>query len=514
MTSRTDRLHRISPRSKLSFSSLPFAVALFLFAGCSKKEPEVLPEVSVEVAAAKKGDVSQIVAAEAVVFPLQQAVVTPKISSTIKSFAVQRGARVRKGQLLAVLENADLSAAATQSQGEYEQAEGAFVTSTASSIPEQIQKAELDASSSKAAADAQKQVVESRKELFQQGALPRRELDAAEVALAQAQSQYQQAQKVLDDLRRSGKEQAVKSAGGQFNAAKGKLLSSQAALSYSYIKSPINGVVTDRPLYPGELATANQPLLTVMDNSSLIAKAHISQAQAVGLKKGAEAEIRIAGQDDPIPGKLSLVSPALDPGSTTIEVWVQAAKPPDSLRPGMTVEISITAATAQDAVLVPNNSIFQTNDGRELRCGCRLRQRRAPKKCSTWHSRHQRNADHQRPKRRRIGHHFRRIRIARQNQNQNRSSRERRKTPIKLATSQTGIPPTHRTESPPISPAKKPPANQNLPARKRSSAHAGAARFSFASKTSSRQLAMVPENFPAGSVFNYQPGARRRLSGV
>jgi len=363
MTSRTDRLRRISPRTKLLLSSLPFAVALFVFAGCAKKEPEVVPEVSVQVTAAKKGNVSRIVAAEAVVFPLQQAVITPKISSTIKSFAVQRGARVRKGQLLAVLENADLSAAATQSKGEYEQAEGAYVTSTASSIPEQIQKAELDASSFKAAADAQKQVAESRKELFQQGALPRRELDAAEVALAQAQSQYQQAQKVLDDLRRSGKEQAVKSAGGQFNAAKGKLLASQAALSYSYIKSPINGVVTDRPLYPGELATANQPLLTVMDNSSLIAKAHISQAQAVGLKKGAEAEVRIAGQDDAIAGKLSLVSPALDPGSTTIEVWVQAAKPPDSLRPGMTVEISITAATVEDAVIVPNNSIFQTNDG-------------------------------------------------------------------------------------------------------------------------------------------------------
>jgi HlyD family secretion protein len=363
MTSRTGCLRRISPRTKLFILFLPLATALFVLAGCSKKEPEVVPEVSVQVTPAKTGDVSRIVTAEAVVFPLQQAVVTPKISSTIKSFAVQRGARVRKGQLLAVLENADLSAAATQSKGEYEQAEGAYVTSTASSIPEQIQKAELDASSSKAAADAQKTIVESRKELFQQGALPRRELGAAEVALAQAQSQYQQAQKVLDDLRRSGKEQAVKSAGGQFNAAKGKLLASEAALSYSYINSPINGVVTDRPLYPGELATANQPLLTVMDNSSLIAKAHISQAQAVGLKKGAEAEIRIAGQDDPIPGKLSLVSPALDPGSTTIEVWVQAAKPPDSLRPGMTVQISITAATAQDAVIVPNNSIFQTNDG-------------------------------------------------------------------------------------------------------------------------------------------------------
>jgi HlyD family secretion protein len=364
MTLRFDWLRRIYPRTKLFFSPLPFAIALFIFVGCSKKEAEVVPEVSVQVTPAKTGDVSRIVTTEAVVFPLQQAVVSPKITSTVKSFAVQRGARVRKGQLLAVLENADLSAAATQSKGEYEQAEGAYVTSTASSIPEQIQKAELDAASSKAAAEAQKKIVDSRRELFQQGALPRRELDAAEVALAQAESQYQQAQKVLDDLRRSGKEQAVKSAGGQFNAAKGKLLASEAALSYSYIKSPINGVVTDRPLYAGELATANQPLLTVMDNTSLIAKAHISQTQAAGLRKGAEAEIKIAGQDDdPVPAKLSLVSPALDPGSTTIEVWVQAAKPPESLRPGMTVQVSITAATAKDAVIVPNNSIFQTNDG-------------------------------------------------------------------------------------------------------------------------------------------------------
>ena len=42
----------------------------------------------------------------------QQAVVIPKITSTIKTFLVQRGSRVHKGQLLAVLENADLSAAA------------------------------------------------------------------------------------------------------------------------------------------------------------------------------------------------------------------------------------------------------------------------------------------------------------------------------------------------------------------------------------------------------------------
>jgi multidrug efflux pump subunit AcrA (membrane-fusion protein) len=220
MTSRSNRPPSVR---QLFFFSLSLAVFLICSA-CSKKEAEVAPEVSVQVTPAKTGNVSRIVTAEAVVFPLQQAVIAPKISSTIRSFTVQRGARVHKGQLLAVLENADLSAAATQSKGEYEQAEAGYVTSTASSIPEQIQKAELDTASSKSAADAQQKIVDSRKELFQQGALPRRELDAAEVALTQALSQYQQSQKQLEDLRRSGKEQALKTAGGQLSAAKGKLL--------------------------------------------------------------------------------------------------------------------------------------------------------------------------------------------------------------------------------------------------------------------------------------------------
>jgi len=339
-----------------------FFASVFCLAGCSPKEAEVTPEVAVQVAPARTGDIVQTVTAEAVVFPLQQAVITPKITSTIKSFEVQRGARVKKGQLLAVLENADLSAAAIQSKGEYEQAEAGYVTSTAAGVPQQIQKAELDAASAKSALDAQQKVYDSRKELFDQGALPRRDLDSAQVALVQARSQYEQAQKQLDDLRRIGKEQLLKTAGGQLSAARGKLLNAEAQLSYSEIRSPIDGVITDRPLFPGELASANQPLLTVMNTSRLIAKSHVAQAQAVTLKVGDAAAIQIAGAEDPIPSKVSLVSPALDPGSTTIEVWVEAAKPPAELKPGMTVQISITSATAKNAVLVPKTAVFESSE--------------------------------------------------------------------------------------------------------------------------------------------------------
>jgi HlyD family secretion protein len=362
MILRSPRGTSIRFRASCLISATMFAVAI---SGCTKKEAEVEPIVSVQVQPAKLAPISETVTVDAVIYPIEQAVITPKITSTIKSFNVQRGSRVHKGQLLAILENADLAAAADQSKGEFQQAEAGYATTTGASLPQELQKATLDASVAKSSLDAQQKVYDSRKTLFNEGALPRRDLDTADVALAQARNQYEVAQRQLDDLKRLGQEQSLKSATGQLGAAKGKYLGAEAQLSYSEIRSPIDGVITERPLYPGELATANAPLLTVMNNSKLIAKAHLSQAEAASLKVGDQAEITVPGADDPVKARVSLVSPAVDPGSTTIEVWFEVAKPNPALRPGMTVSVEATARTSKDALVVPLSALFKNADGAE-----------------------------------------------------------------------------------------------------------------------------------------------------
>ena len=354
------------PRLNSRYAGCSLCALLILLSGCGKAEQEKEPEVSVQVEAAKHEPIAETITSEAVVFPAQQSVIAPKITSTIRTFLVQRGTRVKKGQLLVVLENADLAAAAEQSRGEFEQAQAGYAAATGATIPEQVQKAELDAAAARSNYEAQKKVFESRKNLFEQGAIARRELNAASVALSQANSQNEQAQKQLQDLQRIGKQLALKTANAQLSAANGKYLGAKATLSYSEIRSPIDGVVTDRPLYPGEIATANQPILTVMDMSRVIAKSHIASAQAAQLKVGNPAEIKISGVDDPIKAKVTLVSPALDPGSTTIEVWVETPKPPAALKPGMTVEVSITSKTAADALVVPASAVFKSAEAGEV----------------------------------------------------------------------------------------------------------------------------------------------------
>jgi HlyD family secretion protein len=183
------------------------------------------------------------------------------------------------------------------------------------------------------------------------------------VDVTQARNQYAIAKRHLDALMAIGKEQELKAAAGQLESAKGKYLGAQAQLSYSEIRSPIDGVITDRPLYPGEMATAGTALLTVMDTSAVIAKAHIPQADAAVLKLGDKGTITVPGIEDPIEGRVTVVSPALDPSSTTVEVWLEAKNPKQQLKPGTSVQLSITARTIQDALIVPASAVISAPDG-------------------------------------------------------------------------------------------------------------------------------------------------------
>ena len=347
--------------SRVALSLIVGLLAMWM-AACSGKEKEEQPQVTVQVTPAEQGKIEQVVRTEATLYPKDQAALTPKVTAPVRAFYVNRGSPVHRGQLLAVLENRDLTASVADNQGAYEQAQAAYGIAVSSALPEEWQKAEYDLKATREAYDAQQKVYDSRKVLFEQGALPRKDYDQAGVALIQAKASYEIAQKHMTALETAGKKDQIKAAKGQLTSAQGKFEGAAAQLSYSEITSPIDGVVTDRPLYPGETAPAGVPLMVVMDTSSVIAKAHIPQQDAALLKTGDSATLMAPG-DVSIDGKVSLISPALDPNSTTVEVWVTAPNTGATLRPGTTVTAEITARTVNDAITIPASALLKTPDG-------------------------------------------------------------------------------------------------------------------------------------------------------
>jgi HlyD family secretion protein len=350
--------------TKALLSLLPLVLVSAMLVSCSKKPEEPEPIVTVQTAVAQRGTIQQLVSAEAVLFPRDQAAITPKVVAPVRAFYVNRGSRVQRGQLLAVLENRDLVAAEVENKGTYEQAQAAYGLETSSALPEEWQKAELDLKAAKESYDAQQKVHDSRRVLFQQGALPRKQFDESAVALIQAKAQYEMAEKHLSALQAAGKQDQLKSARGQLTSAKGKYEGAAAQLAYTEIRSPIDGVVTDRPGYPGETPPLGTPLLTIMDTSSVIAHAHIPQIDAALLKLGDAATVTGLGLGTAgVMGKVTQISPALDPNSTTVEVWIEVPNPDGRLRPGATVNVQMVAQTLNNAVTVPVSALLKTPEG-------------------------------------------------------------------------------------------------------------------------------------------------------
>jgi HlyD family secretion protein len=349
-----------------AFMALCLCTFVMSFVRCStkKEEPEATEHVvTVDVAPVLTSPISLKVTADALLYPLQQAAIVPKISGPVKKFYVDRGSRVREGQLLAELENRDLASTAAESHAAFEQAEANYQTVARGTAPEELQKAELEVRSTKDSMDAQQKLFDNRQTLYREGAISQKEVNDAQVALSQAKSQYEQAVKHLETMQSVSREQSIKAAAAQRDAAKARADAAQAQLSYSRIVSPIDGVVTDRPIYAGEMPASGGPIITVMDVSQIIARAHVSQGDAKELKVGNAANIVPADGSAMVPGKVTVISPAVDPTSTTVEVWVQSANPGGRLKPGTSVRVEMVARTVQSALVIPQGAVLTSPSG-------------------------------------------------------------------------------------------------------------------------------------------------------
>jgi RND family efflux transporter MFP subunit len=177
----------------------------------------------------------------------------------------------------------------------------------------------------------------------------------------QAQSQLEVAEQHLRSLQTVSRVEQVKSAGAQVEAAKAHLANAEAQVSYAEVRSPISGIVADRPLNIGEMASSGSALFTIVDISEVVARANVPVRQAADIKVGDVATI--SGPGGEITGKVTVVSPAVDPNTTTVEIWVQAKNTGEKLKPGITAQIKVEEKDVPNAVIVPAAALLTSDEG-------------------------------------------------------------------------------------------------------------------------------------------------------
>jgi HlyD family secretion protein len=360
----------MTTRCYLRHSALALAAvlcAVLLVQGCKKDAPDVSDpgDIAVMVQAEHPtvGPLAEEIPADAILAPLSQAALAPRISAPIRAEYVKRGERVHKGELLLTLEDRDLQGSALDTRGTVASAQAAYTTATQATIPESLQRAQLDVDQARANLDVANRTAQERRKLLQEGAIAGRDTDTAIAAAVQAQVAYDTAVKHLNSVETTTQRTDADAARGQLTSARGRLDSAEAQASYAILRSPINGVVSERPLFEGESASAGIPVITILDTSSLLAKLHLSQTTAQQLQLGGAAEVKIPGVIGAHDASVVFISPALDPGSTTVEVWLKLPNADGRLKVGTPVHVVIHGTTVQNALQVPPPTILPGENG-------------------------------------------------------------------------------------------------------------------------------------------------------
>ncbi len=335
--------------------------------GSGPEEEEAAPVVSVQVAKVEKEAIATQISAIGTIVPREQATVSAKISAQIRKMALLKDKVVRAGEVLAVLESRDLVAQRNEAVAALREAQASERSTITGNIPQanaQDEKAVRDARANVGNARA---TYERRQTVYAQGGISKKELEASELALTQAEDELRLAEQTRELRTRSLNPNDRALAAARVAQAQQHLATLDAQLSYATIRAPITGIVTDQFQYEGEFAAAGAKLLNIADISQVIVKAPFADTVATQVKVGDNATVSPTDESgDQISGQISLVSRATDPTNRTVELWVTLANAAGRLRANGAAQVTISTKAKSDATVVPASAVtLETTNGFE-----------------------------------------------------------------------------------------------------------------------------------------------------
>jgi RND family efflux transporter MFP subunit len=280
------------------------------------------PPMPVEFATAKRAPIAERVLVVGNLIGAATVQAVPKINGRLQSVDVQLGDAVRRGQLIAKVEDREI-------QEQVRQAEAAYRVAEAT-----IRQREADLTLAKTN-------LERNRSLLDRQLLPRQTFDDTDARHQAAVAQL--------DLAKA-----------QFEQSKARLDELKINLSNTVIASPVDGFVGKRFLDPGASVSPNVPVASLVDIRTVRLVANLVERDVRRVSVGTHADIDVdAYPGETFSGRVSRVAPIFDPATRTAEMEIEVPNPGFRLKPGMYARVQLTVATRPDAVTVPSNAVVR-----------------------------------------------------------------------------------------------------------------------------------------------------------
>ena len=338
-------------------------------------------------ASAAQGDV--VLNATGYVIAAHKIELASKVAGRVLWIGVEKGDKVKQGQVLVRLEDDEYRAQVQQARGGLQQLEARLAEALAGSRPEEIARANADVEQAKADLSNTKVTLDRTKKLVEAKVSPTRDLDDAQAKYDAAVARFNSLQRTADLARLGTRKEQVDAIRGQIVQAKGQLDFYQTQLTNTVIAAPIAGTILARNVERGEFVTngfvgdkgAKGYVVSMADLNDLKAELDINQNDFAKLTLGQKAFITTdAFQDVKYDGAIDEISPEANRQKATVQVKVKVLKPDSRLRPDMNASVAFLAdvkpqasATAQKPVVyvpasaIREGAVFLVVDGKAVR---------------------------------------------------------------------------------------------------------------------------------------------------
>lgn len=307
-------------------------------------------ELPYELITIQKGNLVQKVLATGTINPVVTVQIGSQASGTIKEIYVDYNSRVKKGQLLALIDPDAFKAQLTQAEASLDSAKANFVRQEATLLYSKALLEKSDVQLKEA-----KLHVERIRELFNKGLAPRIELDSAEASYDTAV-----AQKKAQEAQYNAELQAVNVAKAQVTQWEGAVKLAKVNLEHAKIKSPIDGIVISRNVDFGQTVITGFQALTLFiiadDLTKMEVNTSVSEANIGNVKLNQEVIFKVDAYPERIfSGKVKEIrmSPNIEQKVVTYSVITSVDNKEMLLRPGMTADVWIKTASKEDVILIP-----------------------------------------------------------------------------------------------------------------------------------------------------------------
>lgn len=307
---------------------------------------------AVDVVKVEQGPITQSVVASGRVATPARIAVSSQVAARIERIAVREGDRVRAGQPLVLLRSQEAEAALAAARAALAEAQGRVRQQVEVQRPVAEQQL-LQAQAGLTLAD---QELARARELHARGFVSQAKVDEAERAQANARAAERAARAQATANRDRGVEQEL--ARVRLDQARANVETAQARLELLVLRAPADAMVVTRVAEEGDTAQVGRTLLELAQDGETRIIATVDEKNLRHLHPGLKASaLADAFPGAPFEAEVTYVAPSIDAQRGTVEVRLRVARPPEFLRPDMTVSVEMLAGRRASALLLPAEAV-------------------------------------------------------------------------------------------------------------------------------------------------------------